>query len=169
MEQPARKPRRQRHQRRQHAVDQTEGPRQPERQPVGMPLEERLGDQFAPDVKNKNRQRKHHQPQTRQAMEPAAQFDQADAEDDEVDHRVAHQDGPEEIFRVLQEAVQHPGPLVPGAHQLADAKMIQGQHARFHPGKEEGEGEADQQDQGGQQVPVAHGDGAGTIIAFIFS
>jgi len=83
-------------------------------------------------------------------MQPGVQFDQADAEDDKVGHGVADQDGPEKVLRVFQEAMQHFRPPVPGPQPLADAKMIQGQHARFHAGKQEGKRRAEQQGQDGQ-------------------
>ncbi len=82
------------------------------------------------------------------------QLHHAQAENDEIDHRVADQDGPKKIFRIFQEAVQDRRPPVAAAHALADAESVQGQHARFHARKQKGKRDAQQRRQQDQNVAV---------------
>ncbi len=69
------------------------------------------------------------------------------AQNDKVGHGVAHQNGPQEIFRVFQIAVENCGGGTARMHLLANAQAAQREDPRFHARQKERQRQAGREHQ----------------------
>lgn len=135
---------------RQQPVEQAEGRDGEQAEAVGELLEEHFRQQIEERVEEEHGEDERAEKAERMGLEPAVQCDDAERDDDEVGERVADEDGPEKIFRLLEVAMQDGRAGVAFAHHLADAQAAEGEHAGLHSREEKRRGEAGGHDERGE-------------------
>ena len=74
-----------------------------------------------------------------------------------VHQRVANENGPKKILRVLQESVQDSGIVFAGTHLLPNPQTAQRKDTRFHSGKEKGQNRTEAHEKQEWQISVHRG------------
>src|SRR6266568_6536059 len=118
-------------------MDEPEGARQQHTEPVRIHPEQHFGQQIEEGVEQEDRNGEHGDEPDLVVLQGLMEHRDQPAQNDKVGHGVAHQNGPQEILRLFQIAVENCGGCPARAHLLANAQAAQREDPSLHAGQQE--------------------------------